>query len=883
MKSLLSSFKGAGSAGALVYQGTWNATTNTPTLANGTGEKGQFYRVNVAGTFEINGLNVWDIGDIIAYNGTTWDRIEGGMPYIPAAAPSLYTWFAYADSADGNLNFTIGAWTNQTYLGYALNKSSLVESTVPGDYTWIKIQGPQGVQGTTGSTGAAGPQGNNLYTWIAYANNSTGTSGFAIGVNTGQTYIGISNNQTSATESNNPADYTWSLIKGTDGIPGTPGANGQPTYTWFAYADNASGTVGFTTGSWTGQTYLGIAANKNTQVEGTNPAEYVWSKMQGDQGSTGPTGAAGPQGQSMYTWIAYADDINGSTNFTTGTSSGRTYIGIANNQTSAIESTNPNIYTWSKITGDAGVPGTPGVDGRPSYTWFAYANSANGVQDFTTGAWTNQSYLGLAANKLTDVESQVPSDYTWSKIQGAQGPQGDTGLTGAAGPQGNSLYTWIAYASDINGSTNFSIGANTGQTYIGIANNKTTSVESNNPADYTWSKITGTDGVPGTPGANGQPTYTWFAYADSLDGYTNFTTATAGGRTYLGIKANQLSATESNDPAVYFWTQIKGDNGANGANGVDGTRGAGQFYATGNSWADVTAINTITARYPTGPITNDTVTISNGTSFAMTKVFDGAMWTAPGTVVDGNLLVSGSVSAAKINTNGLTIRDSAGNIILDAGSNIGAIDFNAIGGSNKPANNATVGATFGTNISGQIDSSNVSTYIANAAITDACIGTLHAKKIINNTLIKTRGSYGTSYSVPNGTTTFTTVATVSIDWSHRDTGTACMVTIHFSCDLGGLALRELNIGFNGASFWDYNIGEYASAYAISIYKSTANNNARSISGTVTFHGILGNYSDPTVWEGDFFLGNSIAVYAKQASGGTVTFSDINVTVIDIIA
>jgi len=64
--------------GATVYQGVWNASTNTPTLVSGTGTKGQYYKVSVAGTTSIDGNANWTVGDIIIYNGTTWDAIQGG-------------------------------------------------------------------------------------------------------------------------------------------------------------------------------------------------------------------------------------------------------------------------------------------------------------------------------------------------------------------------------------------------------------------------------------------------------------------------------------------------------------------------------------------------------------------------------------------------------------------------------------------------------------------------------------------------------------------------------------------------------------------------------------------------------------------------------------
>jgi hypothetical protein len=64
--------------GALNYKGTWNATTNTPTITSSVGVKGDYYQVSVAGSTTINGISNWGVGDVIAFNGTTWQRIEGG-------------------------------------------------------------------------------------------------------------------------------------------------------------------------------------------------------------------------------------------------------------------------------------------------------------------------------------------------------------------------------------------------------------------------------------------------------------------------------------------------------------------------------------------------------------------------------------------------------------------------------------------------------------------------------------------------------------------------------------------------------------------------------------------------------------------------------------
>jgi hypothetical protein len=64
--------------GALNYKGTWNATTNSPALASGVGTKGDYYVVGTAGTTTLDGISNWGVGDWAAFNGTAWQRVEGG-------------------------------------------------------------------------------------------------------------------------------------------------------------------------------------------------------------------------------------------------------------------------------------------------------------------------------------------------------------------------------------------------------------------------------------------------------------------------------------------------------------------------------------------------------------------------------------------------------------------------------------------------------------------------------------------------------------------------------------------------------------------------------------------------------------------------------------
>ena len=62
--------------GALVYKGTWDASTNTPTLVSSVGNQGDYYVVSVAGTTNLNGITDWQVNDIAVFNGAVWQKID---------------------------------------------------------------------------------------------------------------------------------------------------------------------------------------------------------------------------------------------------------------------------------------------------------------------------------------------------------------------------------------------------------------------------------------------------------------------------------------------------------------------------------------------------------------------------------------------------------------------------------------------------------------------------------------------------------------------------------------------------------------------------------------------------------------------------------------
>lgn len=158
----------------------------------------------------------------------------------------------------------------------------------------------------------------------------------------------------------------------------------------------------------------------------------------------GKAGAAvdGVDGVTTYTWIRYADSVTGGGISNDPTN--KAYIGLAYNQTSPIESTDPDDYTWSLIKGTDGVKGDTGEDGTTFYTWVAYSDFPDGTDLYQTPN-ENTLYIGISPNQLSPTESNVKTDYTWSRFKGEKGESAYTNLTrsegqwvvGTSGSQGN--------------------------------------------------------------------------------------------------------------------------------------------------------------------------------------------------------------------------------------------------------------------------------------------------------------------------------------------------------------------------------------------------------------------------------------------------------------
>lgn len=304
--------------------------------------------------------------------------------------------------------------------------------------------GPQGIPGV-------GTDGKTTYLHIQYAPVQNPTA--AQMSKTPNKYIGTYTDF-SGVDSTDPSKYTWAKFEGDQGAQGPKGADGKSSYTWMKYATRPDGldmsdnpdyvplldsagspildSAGEQIYTVTQATYIGIATNKDTATESTNPADYTWSRFRGvdgydgKDGENGIPGKDGKDGKTQYTHLAYANSADGQTDFSV-SDGNREYIGMYVDFVEA-DSTDPTKYTWSLIkgaNGAQGVPGTPGANGKTPYFHIAYANSADGRTGFSVDDSVNKLYIGQYTDYTPD-DSTDPTKYSWTKIKGEPGTAGRT-------------------------------------------------------------------------------------------------------------------------------------------------------------------------------------------------------------------------------------------------------------------------------------------------------------------------------------------------------------------------------------------------------------------------------------------------------------------------
>ncbi|MDS4915310.1 hypothetical protein RLM90_06925 [Streptococcus pneumoniae] len=183
------------------------------------------------------------------------------------------------------------------------------------------------------------------------------------------------------------------------GTPGTPGRDGRTPYVHTAWANNATGTDGFSLDSSINKLYIGIYTDFEPN-DSTDPKKYKWAKVKGEKGEKGDKGEPGQRG----------------------------------------------LQGLQGARGEQGIPGPRGADGRTQYTHMAYADNATGGGFSQTN--TDKAFVGVYID-FNPTDSRNPADYRWTRWKGRDGANG---VAGRAGADGRTPYVHFAYSENADGS-----------------------------------------------------------------------------------------------------------------------------------------------------------------------------------------------------------------------------------------------------------------------------------------------------------------------------------------------------------------------------------------------------------------------------------------------
>lgn len=431
-----------------------------------------------------------NVNDPTTASSYTWSKFTGKDGKDGTAGADSYVHFAYAQSADGSVNFSVVEYEGATHIGvYTDNVKE--DSTDYKKYAWSQIRGEDGTSVYIVSTevmyipsdsGTTPPTANSMATndgkiLVDHNGNELATNKWLTTVPNviEGSYLWT---RTTVNYSDGNSTVTYSVSRqgidgtdGIDGINGRDGRDGSSNYVHIKYSAYPNPTDSQI--SEIPSDYIGICVND--VIKDPNTANsYTWSKFAGKDGEDGIPGKNG------YVHFAYAMSADGKEGFSKSEFTGATYIGVYSDNVQA-DSGNYKDYAWSLIKGADGKTPVKGVDyfdGVSSYLWIRYATDANG-SGMTTTPSSATKYIGTAST-TTSTAPTAASAYKWSKYVGENGTPGENG------------YVHIAYADSADGKTGFNTTVGTDKKYIGQYTDNI-EADSTDPTKYTWSLIKGAD------------------------------------------------------------------------------------------------------------------------------------------------------------------------------------------------------------------------------------------------------------------------------------------------------------------------------------------------------------------------------------------------------
>lgn len=311
-----------------------------------------------------------NLNDPITASSYTWSRFSGkdgadGTPGLDGKdGEDSFVHFAYAQSADGSVNFNVCEYEGATYIGVYTDNIK-ADSTDYKKYAWSKFKGDDGKDGDSiyitstevvyipSDNGIAPPQANSLAT--SDGKNIVDSNGNEIATNKWLSSIpyviegSYLWTRTTVNYSDGNSTVTYSVSRqgidgtdGKDGINGRDGRDGSSNYVHIKYSAYPNPTDDQI--SEIPSDYIGICVN-DVIKDPDSASSYVWSKFAGKDGEDGIPGKNG------YVHFAYADSSDGKTGFDTVNGTNKKYIGQYTDNVKT-DSKNPTDYTWSKIKGD---------------------------------------------------------------------------------------------------------------------------------------------------------------------------------------------------------------------------------------------------------------------------------------------------------------------------------------------------------------------------------------------------------------------------------------------------------------------------------------------------------------------------------------------------